>query len=725
MQSLQHLEDMNLKNQVLGLIEGNIYDPHTLLGLHTIKKKQLIRLFRPNAEAVYLEVLGKVVEATLVHSAGLFEYEVETPITSLDYRVYHHSGLLAHDPYAFLPTVGELDQYLFSQGVHYRIFERLGAHPINHQGVVGVSFAVWAPGAKRVSLVADFNHFDGHANLMRSLGHSGIFEIFIPGLKPGEKYKFEIKTQANELKLKSDPYAFSAELRPSTASIVSDLHQFKFDDDEWMSKRQRSRDLKKPMTVYEVHLSSWKKNHEEFLNYKVIAEELSAYCLKMGFTHVELMPIQEHPFDESWGYQVSGYYAMTSRFGKPEDFQWFVNHMHKQNIGVILDWVPGHFPTDDFSLGKFDGSALYEHADLRQGFHPHWNTYIFNYGRHEVSNFLIANALFLFEMMHIDGLRVDAVASMIYLDYGREQHEFIPNQFGGKENLEAIQFIKHLNSIVHQKFPGVLMIAEESTSFAGITTAVEHGGLGFDMKWNMGWMNDTLNYFSKDMLYRHYHHNDLTFGLLYAFSERFMLVLSHDEVVHGKNSLIGKMPGDTWQKFANLRLLYSYMICQPGKKLLFMGGEIGQFNEWSVKSEIEWFLLKFPNHLCLQDMVKDLNHLYIENSALWEHDFDYRGFEWVDFTDTKNSTVSYLRKSSKSQLLCIHNFTPEYKEEYTLKLSHVASITEIFNSDDLKYGGSGKTNKHPLIDCDENHIAKGIKIRLAPLATMIFRVNFW
>ena len=725
MQLLNGLDDMNLKNQVMSLIEGNAYDPHTILGLHVVNDSQVIRLFRPGAKNVYLEVLGEIVEASLIHDSGLFEYQVPSKISMLDYRVYQHNGLLGYDPYAFMPTVGELDQYLFSKGVHYRIFDVLGAHPITHQGVDGVSFAVWAPGAKRVSLVADFNHFDGKVNTMRSLGHSGIFEIFIPGLQPGEKYKFEIKTRNNEIKLKSDPYAFAAEMRPATASVVTDLKQFQFDDQDWIEKRRDSAGKQKPMVVYELHLGSWKKDEWRFLNYRDIAIELATYCRHMGFTHVELMPIQEHPFDESWGYQVSGYYAITSRFGTPEDFQWFVNYLHKHDIGVILDWVPAHFPTDDFSIGKFDGSALYEHADKRQGFHPHWNTYIFNYGRLEVSNFLIANALFLFEVMHIDGLRVDAVASMLYLDYGREAGEFIPNQYGGKENLEAIQFIKHLNSIVHQKFPGCLMIAEESTSFAGVTTPVEHGGLGFDLKWNMGWMNDTLHYFSKDMIYRHFHHNDLTFGLLYAFSERFCLVLSHDEVVHGKKSLIGKMPGDTWQKFANLRLLYSYMMCQPGKKLIFMGGEIAQFNEWSVKSEIEWFLLKFPLHHGVQEMIKDLNYMYVKTPALWENDVDHRGFEWVDFEDRKNSTISYLRKSTHGQLLCVHSFTPEYKEEYFLRLPNVASIEEVFNSDALKYGGSGKVNDRPVIDCDQNHIATGIKIRMAPLATMIFRVNFW
>lgn len=422
---------------------------------------------------------------------------------------------------------------------------------------------------------------------------------------------------------------------------------------------------------------------------------------------------------------MTGFYAVTSRFGTPEDFQWFVNHLHENNIGIILDWVPGHFPTDDFSLGRFDGTALYEHADFRQGFHPHWNTYIFNFGRHEVVNFLIANALFWFDKMHIDGLRVDAVASMLYLDYGREEGNWIPNKYGRNENLEAIEFLKHLNSVVHKYHPDILMIAEESTAFAGVTTPVDQGGLGFDLKWNMGWMNDTLRYMSKDMLYRHYHQNDLTFGLLYAFSEKFILVLSHDEVVHGKNSLIGKMPGDLWQKFANVRLLLSYMICQPGKKLLFMGAEIGQWNEWSCTSQIEWFLLQYPNHHGLQMLVQDINHFYLQNRSLWEKDFDLTGFEWVDFNDLHNSVISYLRKSSQDGiLLCVHNFTPNFYPDYMISLKNVASIKEEFNSDDKKYGGSDKRNPNPQIIKDDFGQGVSLKIHLAPLATMIFRVTF-
>lgn len=707
------------------LFNGSEYDPYRYLGLHKMNNGQkVIRLWRPGAQRVYLEVLGEIVEASHIQN-GIFEYEVPGEITYLDYRIYHQNGLLAHDSYSFSSTFGETDQYLFNKGVHYQLHKKLGARLTTHQGVFGTKFAVWAPSAKQVSLVCDLNFWDGRVNPMRSLGYSGVWEIFIPGLGEGCKYKFEIKTQTDEIKVKADPYALSSELRPLTASVVANVEDFQWSDQRWMSARPQKKEKPQPMNIYEVHLGSWKKRHGYFMNYRDLAKELVLYCNDMGFTHIELMPIQEHPLDQSWGYQVSGFYSVTSRFGSPRDFQWFVDYCHQNNIGVILDWVPGHFPTDDFSLRRFDGTALYEHEDPRQGFHPHWSTNIFNFGRHEVVNFLIANAIFWFEQMHIDGLRVDAVASMLYLDYGRENGEWIPNKFGGNENLEAVEFLKHLNSIVHQNFPGVFMIAEESTSFPKVTKPVYEGGLGFDIKWNMGWMNDTLRYFSRDMLFRHYHQNDLTFGLLYAFSEHFALVLSHDEVVHGKRSLIGKMPGDMWQQLANLRLLYSYMICQPGKKLLFMGGEIGQWNEWSCTGEIEWNLLKFPTHRGIQNLVKELNHFYLQNSSLWERDFEHTGFEWVDFADRQNSVISYLRKGAHGCLLCVHNFTPQYHGDYFIKLQNVASIQEAFNTDEDKYGGSGKLNHHPEIVFGHYGQAQGVKIQLAPLATMIFKVAFW
>lgn len=712
-------------NLSMRLAHFDEYNPHHTLGLHPQGESKVIRLWRPGARQIYLQVFDQIVEAKRVDEAGLFEYDVPATTTNKDYKVYHQNGMLTYDPYSFLPSVGEMDLYLFNKGVHYRLYNMLGGRLIHHQGVQGVRFCVWAPNAKSVSLVGDFNYWDGRINPMRSLGGSGIWELFLPGLGEGEKYKFEIRTKFNELRIKSDPMAYYNEMRPFTASIVANVNQFQWSDGDWLNRRQWNADKPQPMNVYEVHLGSWKKKEGwRFMNYREIGKELASYCQEMGYTHVELLPIQEHPLDESWGYQVSGFYAVTSRFGTPEDFQWFVNHLHEHQIGVILDWVPGHFPTDDFSLGRFDGTSLYEHADARQGYHPHWSTYIFNFGRHEVRNFLIANAIFWFDKMHIDGLRVDAVASMLYLDYGREGSHWIPNKYGRNENLEAIEFLKHLNSIVHQYYPGILMIAEESTAFGGITRPVMYNGLGFDLKWNMGWMNDTLRYMSKNPIHRQYHQNDLTFGLLYAFSEKFILVLSHDEVVHGKNSLLGKMPGDMWQQFANMRLLISYMMCQPGKKLLFMGGEIGQWNEWSSTREIEWFLIDFPLHRGLHQMIKEINFLYLENNAFWEHDFDFTGFEWVDFSDRHNSVISYLRKGAMGILLCVHNFTPNFHSEYIIQLKNLSSIREIFNSDHIKYGGSGKLNPAPEIVHDQAGHASSLKIQLAPLATMIFSVTF-
>lgn len=714
-----------LNEAMLKLLQTDHYDPHQLLGLHTLPSgEKVIRLWRPGAQTVYLEVFGEVVEAKRTRDFGIFEYIVPEKTTFLDYRIYHTNGMLGYDPYAFWPSVGDMDLYLFGQGTHYHLYNVMGGRLVTHQGVKGVRFLVWAPSARGVAVIADFNYWDGRVNPLRALGSSGVWELFVPGLQEGEKYKFEIKTQTGKIVVKSDPYALSSELRPLNASIVSNVHHFAWNDDAWIERRRQDAHKAKPISIYEVHLGSWKKGPNGFLPYQDCARELVTYCRTMGFTHVELLPIQEHPLDESWGYQVSGFYAVTSRFGTPNDFQWFVNHLHENGIGIILDWVPGHFPTDEFSLGRFDGTALYEHEDPKQGFHPHWKTYIFNFGRHEVSNFLIANALYWLDVMHVDGLRVDAVASMLYLDYGREHGEWIPNRYGTKENLEAIEFFKHLNSIAHERFPGTQMIAEESTSFTGVTHPVQHGGLGFDMKWNMGWMNDTLRYFSTDMLFRHYHQNDLTFGLLYAFTERFCLVFSHDEVVHGKNSLMGKMPGDVWQQFANMRLLYSYMMCMPGKKLLFMGGEIGQWNEWNCKSEIEWGLLSFPIHSGLQTMVREINHLYLDNANFWEKDFDWQGFEWVDFSDSANCVIAYLRKSSQGQILCVHNFTPTYHGEYIVRIGGVQQASELFNSDDERYGGTGKKTPHPYIMRSPEGQSWGLRIQLSPLATMVYEISY-
>ncbi|MCB1181018.1 MAG: 1,4-alpha-glucan branching protein GlgB [Chlamydiia bacterium] len=717
--------DPDFLSDLSRLVQGEHWDPHRILGLHPyFEDQKVIRLWRPEALEIYVELFGEIVPARKIHEAGVFDLVVPKKTSTNDYRVYHQNGLLAHDPYAFLPGIGDVDTHLFGQGVHYRLFEMMGAREIEHLGIQGVRFTVWAPSAMRATLVADFNFWDGRVNPMRSLGRSGIWELFVPGLTVGERYKFEIKTQQGEVIIKADPYALASETRPKTASIVSVTDEYVWTDREWMEKRSATALDPKPMVIYEVHLGSWRSPHGHFLEFKELAIQLADYCNELGFTHVELLPICEHPLDESWGYQVSGFFAVTSRFGSPSEFQFFVDHLHSKGIGVLMDWVPGHFPIDDHSLARFDGTSLYEHEDPRQGYHPHWKTYIFNYGRHEVSNFLIASALFWLDVMHVDGLRVDAVASMLYLDYGREEGKWIPNEYGGKENLDAINFLKHLNSIVHKKYPGAIMIAEESTAFAGVTHSVDWGGLGFDFKWNMGWMNDTLRYFHKDPYFRSYHHNDLTFGLLYAFSERFVLVLSHDEVVHGKGSLLSKMPGDYWQKFANLRLLYSYMMCQPGKKLLFMGGEIGQWNEWHCKEESHWHLLQYPNHRGIQILVKDLNHFYQEHGELWERDFDFNGFEWVDFSDQDNSVISYRRKGEGGELLCVHNFTPTTHSDYVIRLQNLKSIQEIFNSDDPKYGGSGQKNRE--VEClkGEKGNVIGCRLILAPLATQIFRITF-
>lgn len=706
-------------------LQEKIYDPHTFLGLHSLgKDKKIIRLWRPGAKEVYFELLGKTVEAKRADSFGLFTYVVSSKIKPNDYRVFHQNGLLAADPYSMTSTVGEMDLYLFNRGVHYLNYQMLGAHSFNHNGVAGTRFVVWAPNAKSISLVADFNYFDGRVNPMRSLGASGLWELFVPGIGVGEKYKFEIRTQEGALRVKADPYAFCSELRPGTASIVYDIDRYQWNDAAWMQKRREKNVLHQPLNVYEVHLGSWRREKGAFLNYRQLAHELAEYCLQMHFSHVELLPVTEHPLDESWGYQVTGFYSATSRFGSPEDFQYLVDHLHQRGIGVFIDWVPAHFPTDDFSLAQFDGSSLYEHQDPRKGFHPHWNTCIFNYGRSEVSNFLIGSALFWLDKMHVDGLRVDAVASMLYLDYGRKANEWIPNIYGGNENLEAIEFLKHLNSAVHERFPGAVMIAEESTSFCGVTHPLSQGGLGFDLKWNMGWMNDTLHYFQRDPLYRHYHHSQLTFGLVYAFTEQFMLVFSHDEVVHGKASLLSKMPGDDWQKFANLRLLYSYLICQPGKKLLFMGGELGQWSEWSSADQISWSLLEYERHRQLHHFIQESNRLYHALPALWENDFSFSGFEWIDFSDSKNSVISYLRRGSGSVIVCVHNFTPAFFSDYFISLRRVDTVREIFNSDSEEFGGSGKINPSPSIVRDHIGNPVGMHIQLAPLATMIFEVSF-
>ena len=708
------------------LLSTHLHNPHEYLGVHkTAAGNTVIRLFRPHATHIHVEVEGFIVEAHRVHEAGLFEIPVSDGFSPFDYRVYHTSGLLAHDPYVFLPTISDLDCYLFNAGVHYEIYRCMGGRIKKMQGVDGVSFTVWAPSAAAVHLLADVNHWEGKSLPMRSLGGSGIWEIFVPGLSEGCLYKFEITTQFGQSLVKIDPYALSFEMRPKNGSKIVSIDAYAWTDAAYLERRKTA-SMHRPFSIYELHLGSWRKNGHYWKNYREIADELSVYCTEMGFTHVELMPVCEHPLDESWGYQVTGYFAPTSRYGSFDDFKYFVDKMHQCDIGVILDWVPGHFPSDAFALGRFDGTALYEHEDPRQGWHPHWNTYIYNYARKEVSNFLLASALFWLDCFHIDGLRVDAVASMLYLDYGRENGQYIPNIFGGKENIDAIEFLRHANSIIHQKYPGVITIAEESTSFTGVTHSLSHGGLGFDYKWNMGWMNDTLRYFQRDAIYRSHHQDELTFNLLYAFSEKFISVLSHDEIVHGKRSLLSKMPGDYWQQFANLRLLLSYMFCQPGKKMVFMGAEIGVWDEWCCSYQLPWELLSYPQHAQLQRCVRDLNRFYKSHDPLYADDASFAGFEWVDFSDRGNSIISYIRKTpgTSRALFCIHNFTPNYFENYDVPLKHVQSLQELFNTDDLVYGGSGKTKRSAVCHKDMHGNYCGATISLAPLATTIFEITW-
>ncbi|RAO98970.1 1,4-alpha-glucan branching protein [Petrotoga sp. 9PW.55.5.1] len=713
------------------LVNGDCHDPFIFLGLRKLDDSNLVmRVLQPFAKEAYIIFDNQKIKLEKIHEAGLFEKKISRS-EIFEYIVeclsYDGQKWSYKDPYSFLPVISEYDRYLFNEGNHYKVYEKLGSHLMELNGTKGVLFSTWAPNARRVSVVGDFNNWDGRVHQMRVLGQSGIWEIFIPGVVEGDLYKFEIKTQSGNLVLKTDPYGKYFEVRPKTAAIVYDINnKHKWNDDKWMNERRSKNWLEEPISVYEVHLGSWaKKDGSEFLNYRELADKLAKYVTEHNFTHIELLPVSEHPLDISWGYQVTGYYAPTSRFGKPEDFMYFVDTMHQNDIGVIVDWVPGHFPKDEHSLGRFDGTALYEHYDARLGEHKDWGTYIFNYGRHEVKNFLLANALFWLDKYHIDGLRFDAVASMLYLDYSRKDGEWIPNKYGGRENLEAIDFIKHLNTVSYQQFPGIMTIAEESTAFPGVTTPVHEGGLGFLFKWNMGWMNDTLRYFSKEPIFRKYHQNDLTFSLVYAFSENFILSISHDEVVHGKRSLLEKMPGDDWQKFANLRLFYSYMFAHPGKKLLFMGSDIAQRKEWDCNFSLDWHLLQYEPHNKLQKFLKDLNILYKQHNSLFEIDFNYEGFEWIDFSDSDNSVISFCRKSkNKDELLvCIFNFTPVPRENYRIGVPKKGAYQEILNTDWSDYYGSNVDNPKEVFSQDiaMHGREQSIIITLPPLAGLYFQ----
>ena len=602
-----------------------------------------------------------------------------------------------HDPYAFDSLLSDFDFYLFGQGRHERMYDKLGAHVRTVDGVTGTNFAVWAPNATSVSIVGGFNKWDVRRHPMRKHIPSGIWELFVPDVGPGEQYKFLIRSWDGQMMEKTDPYGFAAELPPRTASIVADLSRYHWNDHEWMDQR-RSRDpLNQAISIYEVHLGSWRRSadhHHGWLNYRELARQLVDYCHQMGYTHLELMPVSEHPFTGSWGYQTVGYFAVTSRYGTPEDFMYFVDHCHRNGIGVILDWVPAHFPRDGHGLRRFDGTALYEHADPRQGEHPDWGTMIFNYGRNEVRNFLVSNALFWLDKYHIDGLRVDAVASMLYLDYSRPPGGWIPNKYGGRENIEAIEFLRRFNTEVFAKFPHATTAAEESTAWPQVSRPVEFGGLGFGYKWNMGWMHDTLDYISKDPIHRKYHHDQILFGLHYAFSENFILPLSHDEVVHGKRSILGRMPGDDWQRFANLRAYYAFMFAHPGKKLMFMGSEFGQEREWDHDHSLDWHLLDQDRHRGIQALVRDLNNLYRQLPALHELDCDPAGFEWIITNDADHNVFAWMRKGNapRQRCLVVVNFSPNLYEDYRVRVPFPGRWREVFNSDSAHYGGSNKGN---------------------------------
>ena len=710
------------------LVQGLLDDPFGVLGPHKAGRGTVARAFVPTATAVTVTTLAgaPLGSLTLTHPDGLFEGRIKAPRGGGPLRIEAESaagGWAFVDPYSFAPVLGSLDEYYVAEGTHLRLFDRLGAHVMTHQGVRGTEFAVWAPNARRVSVVGDFNQWDGRRHVMRRRLGAGLWEIFLPDVVEGATYKFEIIGADGHLHLKSDPFAFASELRPANASVVADINHFAWSDDDYIARRAATDPRRTPMSIYEVHAGSWRRQGDGgFQSYEALADELIGYTADMGFTHIEFLPISEHPFDPSWGYQQTGLFAPTARFGTPEGFARFVDKAHRAGIGVILDWVPAHFPTDAHGLARFDGTALYEHEDPRQGFHPDWNTAIYNFGRKEVASFLINNALFWLEKYHIDGLRVDAVASMLYLDYSRKEGEWIPNAHGGRENLEAIAFLKQLNTILHAQHPGVLMIAEESTSFPGVSRPVHLGGLGFGFKWNMGFMHDTLAYLKRDPVHRKHHHTDLTFGLLYAFSENFVLPLSHDEVVHGKASLLHKMAGDDWQKFAGLRGYYGFMWGYPGKKLLFMGQEFGQRQEWSEARSLDWPLLGHGPHQGLRALVRDLNRLYAAEPALHARDCEAEGFEWLVVDDAGQSVTAFLRRDGAGGMMAvISNFTPVPRRNYRLPLPAAGQWAERINTDSALYGGSGLGNLGGVTAHAAPHGPRPAEARLTlpPLATLI------
>lgn len=693
---------------IFHIVNGEHSDPHTVLGMHEMeedgRKAVVVRAFLPNAAGItVIDYANKRKKYPMerLHADGFFEVTIadreEWFRYQLEYTDADGNTWRSYDPYSFSPTLSEFDRHLFGAGTHYEIYEKMGGRLMTHEGARGAAFSVWAPNAKAVSVIGDFNNWDARRSPMRRLGESGIWELFLPAAAEGDKYKFHVTQCDGRVVDKTDPYGVYAEVRPNNASVLYPLKRYKWKDRRWMTARRKYDFRTAPMNIYEVHLGSWKRAEgDRFLTYTELAEQLIPYVKEMGYTHIEMLPVEEHPFDGSWGYQVTGYYAPTSRYGSPDEFKQFVDACHQNGISVILDWVPAHFPKDDFALARFDGTALYEHQDPRLGEHIQWGTYIFNYGRKEVANFLLANALYWMDIFHIDGLRVDAVASLLRLDFCKEEGQWLPNVYGGSENLEAIEFLKHMNSVIAEREPGALMIAEDSTAWPGVTKKVDEGGLGFSLKWNMGWMNDFLSYIKLDPIYRKYHQNKLTFGMAYHYAENFVLVLSHDEVVHTKSSMIGKMPGDVWQSFANLRLSYGFMMGHPGKKLLFMGGEFAQYSEWSEARSLDWHLLQYADHQEMQAYVKELNHLYTEEPAFWAEDFDPNGFQWIECDDAESSIVSFVRRSKEKELVFLCNFTPVVHCGFSLGVPQEGVYHERLNSDAARFGGSDVINAVPL-----------------------------
>jgi 1,4-alpha-glucan branching enzyme len=710
---------------------GEHHDPHSVLGAHSLtlygREGVVVRALHPDAQGAFcvlengeehhMHQLGKGLFAVFLVGRSL------PLVYRLRFRFSNQDNWERDDPYRFLPTVGELDQFLFNKGDHRKIWEVLGAHPRTMDGVDGTSFSVWAPSAKRVSVIGDFCRWDGRLFPMRSLGSSGIWEIFIPGVGVGEFYKYELKTQQNAIRIKTDPYAQAMELPPKQASCVT-RSQHTWNDAKWMEERAQQDHVHSPVLIYEVHLGSWARVTEDgyrSLSYRELAPRLVEHAKRFGYTHLELLPVAEHALYSSWGYQITGYFAPTSRYGHPDDLRFFVDYCHQHGVGVIIDWVPAHFPKDDFSLRRFDGTALYEHDDPRRGEHPDWGTLIFNYGRPEVKNFLVANALYWLKEFHIDGLRVDAVASMLYLDYSRRDGQWMANRYGGKENIEAIDFIRATNHIIREEAPGAMTIAEESTAWFGVTRPAHEGGLGFTFKWNMGWMHDTLQYYSKEPIHRRYHQDELTFSMIYEYSERFINSLSHDEVVYGKRAVFEKMPGDIWQKFANLRVLMAYQYTRPGKVLYFMGTEIAQYSEWNHDSSVDWALAHDPKRMELQTFLQELGALYHERPALWRHDSEPEGFEWIDCSDRDNSVLTYVRKDGEDHVIVILNHTPVPRDSYRIGAPVAGRYAERLNTDDARFGGSGyETQKTLDTEAVPAHgRPQSLVLRLPPLSALV------